>query len=74
MGFSHFLQDLRLADGRTEGVNHDVELFEDGHRTFLRIWITGIGSDMPLVMRLDAQQAVQLQQGLQQIAAGFKPN
>ncbi len=69
MGFSHHLSGLIVADGRTEGVQHEIELFDDGRGAFLRVWIGGIGADMGLTMRLSAKQAVQLQQGLQQVSS-----
>ena len=70
MGAVHFLEHgTLLADHFTEGLEHEVELFETGGQLFLRLWIGGIGADMPVTCRLTQAQADHLAQGAQSLAA-----
>lgn len=69
MGALHFLEHgTLLADHFTEGLQHELELFEMGGELFLRLWIGGIGADMPVTCRLTQAQAKELAQGAEGLA------
>lgn len=61
MGALHFIEHgTLLADHVTQGLSHELELFETGGELFLRLWIGGIGANMPVTCRVTLQQAQQL--------------
>lgn len=69
MGALHFLEHgTLLADHFTEGLQHELELFETGGQLFLRLWIGGIGADMPVTCRLSQAQADELAKGAEALA------
>ncbi len=64
MGALHFLDhDFDLVDYHTQGVKHTLELYETGGELFLRLWINGRGSDMPVLCRVTRDQAKELAAG-----------
>ena len=60
--------DFQLADAVTEGLQHHVDLYESGGDLFMRIWISGRGNDMPLCLKLTADQARQFADGAERLA------
>jgi len=74
MGASPFLDhDFVMEDHRTQGLHHGLDLYEQGNELFLRVWIGGRGSDMPLLCRLTQAQAEQLAEGAQRLATRLSP-
>ena len=75
MGATHFLDhNFLLADYFTQGLNHDLELYETGGELFLRLWVGGRGANKPVLCRLTQAQTNQLAQGAQDLAARFSPD
>jgi len=69
MGAVHFLShEFSLPDARTQGVRHVLELYEHGGQRYLRLWINGIASDMPVVCSLTKAQAEEISEGAQRLA------
>ena len=74
MGALHFLEhEFALADYFTEGLAHDLELYETGGELFLRLWIGGRGADMPVLCRLSQDQAKELAEGANRLAGRVAP-
>jgi hypothetical protein len=54
----HFLDhEFQLHDHVTDDLKHGLELFENGGQLFMRIWIGGIGANMPVICRVDPAEA-----------------
>ncbi len=70
MGALHFLEHGFLLDDHvTNGLQHELELFETGGKLFLRLWVGGIGANMPVECCLTQAQADQLAEGAQYLAS-----
>lgn len=55
----------------TSVVQHELELFQTGGDLLFRLWIGGMGADMPVERRLTKEQAQQLAQDASRLAACF---
>ena len=69
MGALHFLEHgTMLQDHFTEGLQHELELYETGGELFLRLWIGGIGANKPVLCRLSKAQAAQIAEAAEKLA------
>ncbi len=70
MSAQHFLDDpFIVQDAITEGVSHELELYELGGELFMHLWIGGSGANMPVICQLTKEQARQLSDGADRLAA-----
>lgn len=60
--------DFLVTDRHTDGLHHELELFENGGELVLRVWVGGRSADMPLDCLLTKAQAQQFANGAQELA------
>lgn len=70
MSATHFLPDpFIFFDRQDDSIHHEMELFEQGGRLFVRLWIGGVEANNPVVGEMSRQNAHTLAECAQKFAA-----